>query len=206
MTDLHILEWPLFRASAWVSSASLCAYLISCCCSVSQSCLALCNPMNCSTPGFPVLATSRSLTHVHWISDTIQLSHPLSSPSPPTFNPSQHQGLFNESALCIRWPTYWSFSFSISSSNEYSELISFRMDWLDLLAVQGTLTSLLQHHSSKVSILQCSAFFVLQLSHPNITSGKIIALTRQNFVSKVMSLLFDTLSRFVITFPPRCKF
>ena len=95
----------------------------------------------------------------------------------------------NESALCIRWPEYWSFSFSISPSNEYSALISFRMDWLDLLAVQGTLKSLLQHHSSKASILQCSALFIVQLSHPYMTTGKTIALTRQSFVGKVMSLL-----------------
>ena len=106
----------------------------------------------------------------------------------------------NESALCIRWPKYWSFSFNISPSNEYSGLISFRMDWLDLLAVQGTLKSLLQHHSSKASILQCSAFFIVQLSHPYMTTGKTIALTRQTFVGKVMFLLFNMLSRLVITF------
>ena len=106
----------------------------------------------------------------------------------------------NESALHIRWPKYWSFSFSISSSNEYSGLISFRMDWLDLLAVQGTLKSLLQHHSSKASILWLSAFFLVQLSHPYMTTGKTIALTRQTFVDKVMSLLLNMLSRLVITF------
>ncbi|CAN0412226.1 unnamed protein product [Rangifer tarandus platyrhynchus] len=105
----------------------------------------------------------------------------------------------NESALCIRWPKYWSFSFSISPSNEHPGLISFRMDWLDLLAVQGTLKSLLQHHSSKASILRCSAFFIVQLSHPYII-GKTTALTRQTFVDKVMSLLFNVLSRLVITF------
>ena len=109
----------------------------------------------------------------------------------------------NESALHIRWPKYWSFSFSISPSNEYSGLISFRMDWLDLLPVQGTLKSLLQHHSSKASILGCSAFFIVQLSHPYMTTGKTIALTRQTFVGKVMSLLFNILSRFVIAFLPR---
>ena len=108
-----------------------------------------------------------------------------------------------ESVLPIRWPKYWSFSFSISPSNEYSELISFRMDWLDLLAVQGTLKSLLQHHSSKASILQCSAFFMVQLSHPYITTGKTIALIRWTFVSKVVSLLFNMLSRLVIAFLPR---
>ena len=111
----------------------------------------------------------------------------------------------NESALCIRWPKYWSFSFSISLSNEHSGLISFRMDWLDLLAVQGTLKSLLQHYSSKTSILWCSAFFIVQLSHPHMTTGKTIALTRRTFVDKVMSLLFNMLSRLVLTFLPRRK-
>ena len=115
--------------------------------SVTQSCPTLCDPMNRSTPGLPVhqQLLESTQTHIHQVSDAIQSSHPLSSP-PPAFNLSQHQGLYNESALCIRWPKYWSFSFSISPSNEYSGLISFRMDWLDLLAVQGTLKSLLQHH------------------------------------------------------------
>ena len=123
--------------------------------SVTQSCLALCDPRDCSMPGLPVhhQLPEFTQTHVHWVSDAIQPSHPLSSPSPPTFNLPQHQVFSNESALHIRWPKYWSFSFSISSSNEYSGLISFRMDWLNLLAVQGTLTSLLQHRSSKASIL-----------------------------------------------------
>ena len=112
----------------------------------------------------------------------------------------------NESALRIRWPKYWSFSFSISPSNEHPGLISFRMDWLDLLAVQGTLKSLLQHHSSKASILRHSAFFIVQLSHPYMTTGKIIALTRWTFVDKVMSLLFNMLSRLAITFLPRSVF
>ena len=111
----------------------------------------------------------------------------------------------NESVLCIRWPKYWSFSFSISSSSEYSGLISFRMDWLDLLAVQGALKSLLQHRSSKASILRHSAFFIVQLSHPYMATGKTIALTRWTFVGKVMSLLFNMLSRLVITFRPRSK-
>ena len=111
----------------------------------------------------------------------------------------------NESTLHIRWPKYWSFSFSISPSNEHPGLISFRMDWLALLAVQGTLKSLLQYHSSKISILQCSAFFMVQLSHPYMTIGKTIALTRWTFVGKVMSLLFNMLSSFVITFLPRSK-
>ena len=111
----------------------------------------------------------------------------------------------NESTLRIRWPKYWSFSFSLSPSNEHPGLISFRMDWLDLLSVQGTHKSLLQHHSSKASILQCSAFFIVQLSHPYMTTGKTITLTGQTFVGKVMSLLFNMLSRLVITFLPRSK-
>ena len=111
----------------------------------------------------------------------------------------------NESTLCMRWPKYWSFSFSIIPSNEHPGLISFRMDWLDLLAIQGTLKSLLQHHSSKASILQCSAFFTVQLSHPYMTTGKTIALTRRTFVDKEMSLLLNMLSRLVITFLPRSK-
>ena len=112
---------------------------------------------------------------------------------------------FNESVLCFRWPKYWSFSFSISPPNEYSGLISFRMDWLYLPAVQGTLKSLFQHHSSKASVLRCSAVFIVQLSHPYMTTGKTIALTRWTFVGKVMSLLFNMLSRLVITFLPRSK-
>ena len=116
-------------------------------------------------------------THVHQVRDTIQPSHPLLSPSPPAFNPSQHQGLSSESVLHISWPKFWSFSFSISPSNEYSGLISFMMDWLDLLVVQGTVESLLQYHSSKASVLWCSAFFMVKLSHPYMTIGKTIALT-----------------------------
>ena len=130
------------------------------------------------------------------------LCHPLLLP--PSIS-SSIRVFPNESVLCIRWPKYWSFSFSISPSNDYSGLISFRMDWLDLLAVQGTLKSLLQHHSSKASILRHSAFFIIQLSHPYTATGKTIALTRQNFVGKVMSLLFSMLSRLVITFLPRSK-
>ena len=156
--------------------------------SVAQSCPTLCDPIDCSTPGFPVhhQLPEFTQTHVHPVGDAIQPSHPLSSPSPPAPNPSQHQGL-------CKWvsssPKYWSFSFSISPSNEYLGLISFRMDWLDLLAVQGTLKNLPQHHSSKASVLQCSAFFIVQLSHPYMTTGKTIAVTRQTFVGKVMSLL-----------------
>ena len=128
------------------------------------------------------------------------LCHPL-LPRPP--NPPSIRVFSNESKLPMKWPKYWSFSFSISPSKEYPGLISFRMDWLDLLAVQGTLKSLLQHHSSKASILQCSAFFTVQLSHPYMTTGRTIALTRQTFFGKVMSLLLDTLARLVITFFPR---
>ena len=131
-------------------------------------------------------------THVHWVSDAIQPSHPLSSASPPAFSLSQHQGLFKWVSSSHKLAKYW--SFSISPSNEHSGLISFRMDWLDLLAVQGTPKSLLQHHSSKASILWPSAFFTIQLSHPYMTTGKTIALTRQTFVDKVMSLLFNMLS------------
>ena len=165
--------------------------------SVAQSCPTLCNPMNHSTPGLPAhhQLLEFTQTRVHWAGDAIQPSHPLSSPPPPAPNPYQHQGLSNKSTLCMRWPKYWSFSFSISPSNEHKGLISFRMDWLDLLAVQGTLKSLLQHHSSKASILQCSAFFTVQLSYPYTTTGKTIALTRWTFVSKVMSLLLNMLSR-----------
>ena len=144
-------------------------------------------------------------THVHRVGDAIQPSHPLSSPSPPALNPPNHQNFYNVSTLCMRWPKYWSFSFSISPSNEHAGLISFRMDWLDLLAVQGTLKSLLQHHSSEASILRHSAFFTVQLSHPYTTTGKTRALTRRTFVGKVMSLLFNMLSRLIITFLPRIK-
>ena len=140
-------------------------------------------------------------THIHRVSGAIQPSHPLLSPSPPAFNLSQDEGVSNESFLCIRWPKYCSFSFSINTSSEYSGLISFRMDWLDLLAVQGTLKNLLQHHSSKASIFRRSAFITVQLSHPYMTTGKTIA----SFVGKVMSLLFNILSRLVITFLTRSK-
>jgi len=174
--------------------------------SVSLLCPTLCDPTDCSTPGLPVhhQLPESTQTHDHWVDDAIQPSHPhfilcflllllLSIfPSIRVFS--------NESVLRIRWPKYWSVSFSISPSNEYSELISFRMDWLDLLAVQRTLKSLLQHHSLKASILQCSAFFIAQLSHPYMTTGKTIALTRGTFLGKVMSLLFNILSRLVITF------
>ena len=152
--------------------------------------------MDCSTPGFPVHHQLPELAQTHLI-----LCHPLLLPS---IFPNIRV-FSNESALRVRWPKYWSFSFNISPSNEHSGLIFFRMDWLDLFAVQGTLKSLFQHHSSKASILQCSAFFTAQLSHPYMTTGKTIALTRRTFVDKVMSLLFNMLSRLVITFLPRSK-
>ena len=138
-------------------------------------------------PGFPVHHQLLELAqiHVHRVSDAIQPSDLLLSPSPHAFNLSQHRVISNESVLHIRWPKYWSFSFSISPSNEYSGLISFRIDSLDLLAVQGTLKSLLQHHSSKASILQHSAFFIVQFSHPYVTTGKTRPLTRQTFVGNV---------------------
>ena len=132
-------------------------------------------------------------TPVHQVSDAFWPSHSLSSPSPPATSPSQHQSLFIESTLYMRWLKYRSFSFRIIPSKEIPGLISFRMDWLDLLAAQGTLKSLLQHQSSKASILQCSAFFTAQLSHPYMTTGKTIALTRWTLVGKVMSLLLNML-------------
>ena len=163
--------------------------------------------MDCSTPGFPVhhQLPEFAQTHVYLVGDVVQssiLCHPLLLL--PSIFPSIRV-FSNESVLCIRWPKYWSFSFSISPSNEYSGLISCRMDWLDLLAVQGTLKSLLQHHSSKASILRCSAFFMVQLSHPYMTTGKTIALTRRTFVGKAMSLLFNMLSRLVMAAVTFCS-
>ena len=180
--------------------------------------------MDCSTPGFPVLHHLPELaqTHAHWVSDTsnhLILSHPLLLL--PSIFPSI-RAFSNELALHIggqsigaqsfqwvssshQWPKYWSFSFSISSSNDYSGLISFRMDWFDLFATQGILKSLLQHHSSKASVLWHSTLFIVQFSHPYITTGKTITLTRWTFVSKVMSLLFNMLSGLVIAFLPRSK-
>ena len=175
--------------------------------SVAQSYLTLCDPMIPSTPGLPVhhRLPEFTQTHIHLVDDAIQPSHPLPSPSPPALNLYQHQGLLHESALRMRWPKYWSFSFSMSPSNEHPGLISYRMNWLDLLAVQGTLKSLLQHHTSKASILRCSAFFTVQLPHPYMTTGKTTALTRWTFVGEAMSLPFNMLSRLVITFLPRRK-
>ena len=160
--------------------------------SVAQSCSTLCDPMDCSMPGFPVHHHSQSLLKLTPTESVIPstyliLCRPLLLP--PLIFPSI-RAFSNESVLRIRWPKYWSFSFNISPSSEYSGLISFRIDWLNLLAVQGTPKSLLQHHSSKTSILQHSAFFVVQHSHPYMTTGKTIALTRWTFVGKVMSLLF----------------
>ena len=176
-----------------------------CSCSFTKSCPTLCNPMDYSMPGSPVLHYFPAfIRFMSTDGGAIQPSHPLSPPS-PAFNLSQHQGFSSESALCIKWPKYWSFGFSISSSNEYSRLISFRINWFDLLAVQRTLRSLLYQHNLKASILWHSAFSMVQLSHPYMITGKTIALTIQTFVSKVMSLLFNGLSRFVIAFLPRSK-
>ena len=172
--------------------------------SVAHLCLTFHDAMDHSMPGLPVhqQLPESTQTHLHFVmmpSNHLVLCHPLLLL--PSVYPS-FRVFSNESALSIQWPKYWSFSFNISPSNEYSGLISFRMDWLDLLAVQGTLKSLLQHHSSKASILQLSAFIIVQLSHPYMTTGKTIALTRWTFVGKVMSLLFNMLSRLVITFLP----
>ena len=176
--------------------------------SVTQSCLTLCDPMNHSMPGSLSITNSWSLLKLMSIesvmpSNHLILCHPLLLL--PSIFPSIRV-FSNESVLHIRWPKFWSFSFSISPSNEQPGLISFSMDWLDLLAVQGTLKSLLQHHSSKASILWCSAFFIVQFSHPYMTTGKTIALTRWTFFGKVMSLLFNMLSRLVKTFLPRSVF
>ena len=161
-----------------------------CCGSVAKLYPILCNPMDYSTPGFPVLHYLPEFSQilVHWVGDAIQLFHPLLPSSPFACNLSSIRVFSAESALHIRWPKYWSFSFSPSS--EYSGLISFRIDWFELLAVQGTLKSLLQQHSSKVSILQCSTFFTVRLSHPYMTTGKTIALTRWTLVGKVMTQQF----------------
>ena len=173
--------------------------------SVAQSCLTLCDPMDYSTPGFPFITNSWSLLRLMCIQLVVPSTHlifchlllclPSIFPSIRVFT--------NESALRIRWPNYWSFSFNITPSSEHPGLISFRMEWLDLLSVQETLNSFLQYHSSKASILWCSAFFIVQISHTYMTTGKTIALTRRTFAEKVMSLLFNMLSRLVITFLPR---
>ena len=174
---------------------------------VAGSCPILCDPMDCITPVFPSITNSQSLLKLMSIESVMPPNH-LILCRPLLLLPSIFHIIrvfSNESVLHIRWPKDWSFSFRISPSNEYSGLTSFRMDWLDLLAVQGTLKSLLQHHSSKASILLFSTFFIVQLSHPYVTTGKIIALARWTFVGKVMSLLLNMLSRLVITFLPRSK-
>ena len=175
--------------------------------SVVQSCLTLCNPMNHTHQASLSITNSWSLLKIMSIESVTPSSHLilcrpllLLPPIPPSV-----RVFSNESTLLMRWPKYWSFSFSISPFKEHPGLISFRMDWFNLLAVQGTLKSLLQHHSSKASILQCSAFFIVQLSHPYMTPGKTIALTRWTLAGKLMSLLFNMLSRLVITFLPRSK-
>ena len=177
--------------------------------SVTRSCPTLCDPMDCSTPGFPVLHRFPEFaqTHVPWVSEVMP-SNRLILCRPLLLLPSTFPSIrvySNESVLCIRWPKYWSFCFSISLFNEYLGLISFRMDWFDLLSVQETLKSPLPHHSSKSSVLRHSAFFIVQLSHPCMTTGKTLALTRWTFVDKVIALLFNMLSRLVITFLPRSK-
>ena len=169
---------------------------------VTQSCPTLCNPMYCSTQGLPVHHQLPECiqTHVHDLvmpSNHLILGHPLLLP-PSIF--SSIRVFSSESVLRMRWPKFWRFNFSISPSNKHPGLVSFRMNWLDLLVVQGTLKSLLQHHSSKASILQRSAFFMVQLSHPYMTTGKTIALTRWTVVGKVMCLLFNKLSRLVLFF------
>ena len=171
--------------------------------SIAQLCLTICKSMDCSVQGFPVHHQLQSLLKFMSI-ESVMTSNHLILCHPLLLLPSiltSIRAFPNESVLCIRWSKYWSFSFSISSSNDYSGLISFRMDWLDLLAVQGTLKSLLQHHSSKALILWLSAFFIVQLSHPYITSRKTIALIRQTFVGKIMSIQ----PRLVIAFLPRIK-
>ena len=194
------------KHKVWKRNVRTCKYVSVQFSSVTQLCPTLCNPMDCSTPGFPVHHQLLELahTHVHWVSDAIQPWHPLSSPSPPAFNLSQHQGLLQ----------------GVSSSHQVAKVLELQLqhqsfqwifrtdffyDWLHLLAVQGTLKSLLQHHRSKASILWCSACFMVQLSHPSMTTGKTIALTRQTFVGKVMSLLCNMLSRLVIAFLPRSE-
>ena len=175
--------------------------------SVTQSCPTLCDSMNRSTPGLPVLhqLPEFTQTHVHWVGDP---SNHLILCRPLLLLPSLFPSIrvfSSESVLCIKWPKHWSFSFSISPSKEYSVLISFRTDWFDFFAVQGTLESLLQHHNSKATILKDSVFFMVELSHPYMTTGETIALTIWTFVNKVIFLLFNPLLRFVIAFLPRNK-
>ena len=175
------------------------------CYSVIQWWPTLCDPIDCSTPGFPVLHyfPEFAQTHVDWVSDAIQPSHRLLPPSHPVFNFSRHQGLFQWVGFSHQVLKHW--SFRISSSNEYTGLISFKIDWLDILAVQGTLKSLLQRHSSRASKIQCSAFFIVQVLHLYMTTGKTVFLIIWTSFGKVMSLLFNMLSRFVIVFLPRSR-
>ena len=192
----------IFCGSWSITSYCCCWY----CCSVAKWCLTLCNPMDCSTSGFPVLHYLPEFAQIyaHWVDDAIYLilCHPLLLL--PSIFPSI-RFFSSESPLCSRWPKYWNFSFSISPSNEYSGLISYRIYWFDLLAVQGTLRSLLQYHSSKSSILHHSAFQMIQLSRLYMINGKTVALTIWTFVGKVISLIFNTLSRFIIAFLPKSK-
>ena len=172
--------------------------------SLAQLCPTLCNPMDWGTPGFPVHHQLLELASIELV---MPFNH-LILYCPLLLLPSIFPSIgvfFNKSVLHIRWPKYWSFSFNISPSSKYSGLISFRIDWFDLPAVRGSLKSLLQHHSSKASILWLSAFFIVQLLHPYVTTGKTTALTLRTFIGKVMSLLFNMLSRFVIAFLPRSK-
>ena len=174
--------------------------------SLTQSCLTLCDPIDCNMPGFPVHQQLPELTqtHVHWVGDTIQPFHPLSSPS-PGFNLFQHQGLFQRVRSLHQMAKVLELQLLHQSFQGTFRTDFFRTDWVDLLAVQGTLKSLLQHHSSKTSVLRHSAFLMVQLSHPYMTTRKTIAFTAWNFVSQVMSLLVNTLSRFLIAFLPRSK-
>ena len=175
--------------------------------SLAQLCLTVCNPMNHSTPGLSVhhQLQETTQTYVHWAGDAIQPSHPLSSPSPPAHNLSQHQDLFKWISSSHQVAKVLGFQLQYQAFQWTPRTDPFKMDWLDLLAVQGTLKSLLQHHSSKASVLQRSAFFIFQLSHPYMTTGKTIALTRWTFAGKAMSLLFNMLSRLFITFLLRTK-
>ena len=173
--------------------------------SVTQSSLTLCDPMDCRMPGLPIhhQLPESNQTHVHWVGDAIQPSHPLWSPSPPALTLSQHQRPFKWVSFSHQVGKVLEFQLQHQSFSEHLGLISFRMDWLALLVVQGTRKSLLQHHSSEASILQHSAFFIVQLLHPYMTTGETIALTRWTFVDKVTSLLFNMLSRSITTFLPR---
>ena len=188
-TDSDHLAWDLYDY--------ICCWY---CCSVALLWLTLCDPMDCSTPGFPVFHNLSELAQTHWLSDVNQIS-----PSPPAFNLSQHQGHFQWIRSSYQVAKILKLHLQHHPFNEYSKLISFRIVCLDAFAIQETLKSLLQHSSLKVSVLQCSAFFMVQLWHPYMTNGKSIALTAWTFVRKVMSLLFNMLSRFVVAFLPRSK-